>query len=66
MCGPKFCSMKITEEVRQMAKAAEAEEAETPGAAQQHAAEIEAGLAAKAAEFREGGQRIYAGGDDHH
>jgi phosphomethylpyrimidine synthase len=50
MCGPKFCSMKITEEVREMAK-------------QQ---EIEAGLAAKAAEFREGGQRIYSGGDDPH
>jgi phosphomethylpyrimidine synthase len=49
MCGPKFCSMKITEEVRQMA-------------AQQ---EVEAGLAAKAAEFRDGGQKIYAGGDDH-
>jgi hypothetical protein len=30
------------------------------------AKEIEAGLAAKAAEFREGGQKIYAGGDDHH
>ncbi|HET9620198.1 MAG TPA: phosphomethylpyrimidine synthase ThiC [Kofleriaceae bacterium] len=55
MCGPKFCSMKITEEVRQLA-------------AQQGnvVAEIEAGLAAKAAEFRDGGQKIYAGGDDHH
>jgi phosphomethylpyrimidine synthase len=54
MCGPKFCSMKLTEEVRQMA------------AADDSAAEVEAGLAAKAAEFREGGQRIYAGGDDPH
>jgi phosphomethylpyrimidine synthase len=54
MCGPKFCSMKITEEVRQMAAAGDA------------AAEVEAGLAAKAAEFLEGGQRIYAGGDDPH
>jgi phosphomethylpyrimidine synthase len=53
MCGPKFCSMKITEEVREMAKQQEA------------AAEIEAGLAAKAAEFRERGQKIYAGGDEH-
>jgi phosphomethylpyrimidine synthase len=53
MCGPKFCSMKITEEVRQMAR--------------QQDAEIEAGLAAKAAEFRDGGKKIYAsGGDDHH
>ncbi|HSR98676.1 MAG TPA: phosphomethylpyrimidine synthase ThiC [Kofleriaceae bacterium] len=53
MCGPKFCSMKITEEVREIAKQQEA------------AAEIEAGLAAKAAEFRERGQKIYAGGDEH-
>jgi hypothetical protein len=35
--------MKITEEVRRMAQATE----------------VEAGLAAKAAEFRAGGQRIY-------
>ncbi|HEX8108497.1 MAG TPA: phosphomethylpyrimidine synthase ThiC, partial [Kofleriaceae bacterium] len=55
MCGPKFCSMKITEEVRQMAAGGD------------HAApDVEAGLAAKAAEFLEGGQRIYAGGDDPH
>jgi phosphomethylpyrimidine synthase len=58
MCGPKFCSMKITEEVRQMAKAAEQQELA--------ARDIEVGLAAKAAEFREGGQKIYAGGDDPH
>jgi len=50
MCGPKFCSMRITEEVREMAKQQEAD----------------AGMAAKAAEFREGGKLIYAGGDDHH
>jgi phosphomethylpyrimidine synthase len=46
MCGPKFCSMKITEEVRELAK------------------QRDAGMAAKAAEFREGGGRIYAGGGD--
>jgi len=46
MCGPKFCSMKITGEVREMA-------------AQQEA------MAAKAAEFRDGGQRLYANSDDH-
>src|SRR5262249_2613433 len=46
MCGPKFCSMKITEEVRQLANQ---------------------GMADKAAEFRDGGKNIYAGGgDDHH
>jgi len=57
MCGPKFCSMKITEEVRQMAR-------DQDQAAQ--AVDVEAGLAAKAAEFREGGQKIYASGDDPH
>jgi phosphomethylpyrimidine synthase len=45
MCGPKFCSMRITEEVRELA---------------------ERGLAEKAAEFRDAGGKIYAGGDDHH
>jgi phosphomethylpyrimidine synthase len=55
MCGPKFCSMKITEEVRQMAKDQAAQ-----------GSEIEAGLAAKAAEFRDGGKKLYAGGEDSH
>ena len=51
MCGPKFCSMKITGEVREMVAKQEAE----------------AGMAAKAAEFREGGQKLYANSDgDHH
>jgi phosphomethylpyrimidine synthase len=51
MCGPKFCSMKITGEVREMV-------------ARQ---DVEAGLAAKAAEFREQGGKLYASGsDDHH
>jgi phosphomethylpyrimidine synthase len=46
MCGPKFCSMRITEEVRELA---------------------ERGLAEKAAEFKQAGGTIYAGGgDDHH
>jgi len=62
MCGPKFCSMKITEEVRQMAAQGAANAAEPVAGS----AEIAAGLAAKAAEFRDGGQRIYTGGDDPH
>ncbi len=54
MCGPKFCSMKITGEVREMA-------------AKQAEQEIADGLAAKAAEFREHGQKLYANADgDHH
>ncbi len=50
MCGPKFCSMKITGEVRELYAKQEAE----------------AGMAQKAAEFREGGQRLYEKGDDGH
>jgi phosphomethylpyrimidine synthase len=43
MCGPKFCSMKITEEVREMAARAD----------------VEAGMAAKSAEFTKAGGEIY-------
>src|SRR5688572_4073232 len=50
MCGPKFCSMKITQEVREYA-AREGVAAETVALAQ--------GLREKAAEFREGGGEIY-------
>jgi phosphomethylpyrimidine synthase len=44
MCGPKFCSMKITQDVREYA-------------AKQ--AEIEAGMQQKSAEFREKGGEVY-------
>jgi phosphomethylpyrimidine synthase len=43
MCGPKFCSMHITQEIRDYAARREAE----------------AGMAAKAAEFRERGAELY-------
>ncbi|MDP3752181.1 MAG: phosphomethylpyrimidine synthase ThiC [Polaromonas sp.] len=49
MCGPKFCSMKISQEVREFA-------------AQQGIAEnaaLDRGMQAKSAEFREGGSEIY-------
>jgi phosphomethylpyrimidine synthase len=49
MCGPKFCSMKISQEVRDAA-AAGGTEAE---------AERQAGLRDKAEEFRRGGSRLY-------
>jgi phosphomethylpyrimidine synthase len=49
MCGPQFCSMKITEDVRRYAE----EQGLDPGAA------IEAGLQAKAGEFRQAGGEIY-------
>jgi phosphomethylpyrimidine synthase len=51
MCGPHFCSMKITEDVRKYA-------------AEQGVAEEEAlkmGLAEKSREFAERGAEIYAG-----
>jgi phosphomethylpyrimidine synthase len=50
MCGPKFCSMKITQDVREYA-AREGVAAETVALAQ--------GLREKAEEFRKGGGEIY-------
>ncbi|WP_428262780.1 phosphomethylpyrimidine synthase ThiC [Haliangium sp.] len=49
MCGPKFCSMKITQDVREFAAAQGVGEDEA----------VRAGLEAKAAEFRGGGGALY-------
>jgi phosphomethylpyrimidine synthase len=49
MCGPKFCSMRITQDVRDYARA--------QGLGVDAA--LQAGLEAKAVEFRESGGRIY-------
>jgi phosphomethylpyrimidine synthase len=49
MCGPHFCSMKITEEVREYAAQQGLEEEKA----------LAAGMREKAAEFREGGAEIY-------
>jgi len=49
MCGPQFCSMKITEDVRRYAEQQGLGDAEA----------VEAGLKAKAGEFREAGGEIY-------
>jgi len=49
MCGPKFCSMKITQDVRDYARA--------KGLAEDAA--LEAGMAEKAEEFVEGGSEVY-------
>ncbi len=46
MCGPKFCSMKITHEIRERAS-------------EEEIREIEAGLKQKSREFVEGGGTIY-------
>jgi phosphomethylpyrimidine synthase len=50
MCGPHFCSMKITEEVREYAARQGVEEGEA----------LEAGMKEKAEEFIQGGAEIYA------
>lgn len=49
MCGPKFCSMKITQEVRDFAAQKGVAEAKA----------LEEGLHAKAEEFQQGGGNLY-------
>ncbi len=55
MCGPHFCSMKISQDVRDYAKKLEM----APGGDDSDAAGIAAGLDAKAREFRQRGGEIY-------
>jgi phosphomethylpyrimidine synthase len=50
MCGPHFCSMKVTQDMREYAA--------THGIAEETAA-ITQGLRAKAEEFRKSGGKIY-------
>ena len=52
MCGPHFCSMKITQDVR--------DHAAREGMAEADA--LEAGMAEKAAEFRAAGAEVYRRG----
>ena len=47
MCGPKFCSMKISQDVRDYA------------AKQQEQAEVEQGMADMAEQFRKSGSELY-------
>ncbi|RPG37619.1 MAG: phosphomethylpyrimidine synthase ThiC, partial [Muricauda sp. TMED12] len=49
MCGPKFCSMKITEEIRAMAREKNKDAGEV----------LEDGLDKKAGEFKEKGSSLY-------
>jgi phosphomethylpyrimidine synthase len=49
MCGPKFCSMKITQEVREFAK--------TQGVSEQQA--LAQGMADMSAQFKDAGGQIY-------
>ncbi|MEO0855180.1 MAG: phosphomethylpyrimidine synthase, partial [Cyanobacteria bacterium J06648_11] len=58
MCGPKFCSMKITAEVRDYADGmTDNEKADL----ERQAREAEEGMRAKSAEFVEKGGEIYVG-----
>jgi len=50
MCGPKFCSMQITQEVREYARRQGVSENEA----------LDAGLRDKSEEFRRAGGRIYS------
>ena len=50
MCGPKFCSMKITQEVREYAAAQRIEAVDLAA---------EEGMQAKSAEFRQTGSQLY-------
>ena len=50
MCGPHFCSMKITQDVRDYAREHQLDDLETA---------IEEGMKEKASEFRQEGARIY-------
>jgi len=68
MCGPKFCSMEITRQVRDYAdqldegaatETAPITGAPSPDAPSPDAAEIEAGMSRMAKEFRERGGQIY-------
>jgi phosphomethylpyrimidine synthase len=56
MCGPKFCSMKISQEVREFARL---QKAEAPTSATASVIPIQVALDEKAQQFREGGGQIY-------
>jgi len=61
MCGPHFCSMKLTQDVRRLygddAKNSSHTEAAVPSTA---ASDVAEGMRKKSQEFRDGGSEIYA------
>jgi phosphomethylpyrimidine synthase len=74
MCGPKFCSMKITQEVREFARLQEQSAASTlsldgrgqgegDGGAPVTSSEAEAGMAEMSKRFEEAGGEIYLPAD---
>ena len=76
MCGPKFCSMKISQEVRDFANANPAPTTAHPeevlssaeqrieGPSRRTEAEAEAGMAAMLQLYRDGGNELYIGAGD--
>ncbi|HEX7752338.1 MAG TPA: phosphomethylpyrimidine synthase ThiC, partial [Novosphingobium sp.] len=63
MCGPKFCSMKITQEVRDFA-AKQNQDSSGFIAANTTAAEAEAGMAEMSEKYEEVGRQLYIGAGD--
>ncbi len=63
MCGPKFCSMKITQDVRDFAAKQNAS-ADTFLAATPATVDAEAGMAEMSKVFRETGSELYMGAGD--
>ena len=59
MCGPKFCSMKISQDVRDYAAKLEAFKEPNGQIAEITLDEIKSGMKAKSEEFREAGSEIY-------
>lgn len=63
MCGPKFCSMKITQEVRDYAATLDADgNPKVPGKVipiTQDASQVDKGMEEMSAEFRKRGSEIY-------
>ncbi|MDF8328526.1 phosphomethylpyrimidine synthase ThiC [Aeromonas salmonicida] len=62
MCGPKFCSMKITQDVRDYAASLESVEVKLvgmDGRQERVVAEVESGMAQMAETFKEKGSELY-------
>jgi phosphomethylpyrimidine synthase len=62
MCGPKFCSMKITQEVRDFAAKQNQPSTGFMAATDEAAAEI--GMREMSEKYREGGNQLYVGASD--
>ena len=62
MCGPKFCSMKISQEVRDFANANPPSAHPEEGLSEvEGLSRMEAGMAAMSTRYRDGGNELYVG-----